>query len=165
MAEAGIVLERILMGTYRPEHRDVDALNAQFFEAMKDQPDAVPYAPPIQSLLDTAESVNADVEVDPRDVSEIAPADCGNPNCVVIEGQVYSRVGRYAADYYTQAGPVRVTRTLKGASASSTALAMAAGGEMAPPSPMPFTPSGLRGDGYSRCTVSMGGSSMDVGTR
>jgi len=31
---------------------------------------------------------------------------------VVIEGQVYSRVGRYAADYYTQAGPVRVTRTL-----------------------------------------------------
>ena len=38
MAEAGIVLERIRMGTYRPEHRDVDALNAQFFEAMKDQP-------------------------------------------------------------------------------------------------------------------------------
>jgi hypothetical protein len=31
---------------------------------------------------------------------------------VVIEGQVYSRVGRYEADYYTQAGPVRVTRTL-----------------------------------------------------
>jgi hypothetical protein len=31
---------------------------------------------------------------------------------VVIEGQVYSRVGRYAADYYTMAGAVRVTRTL-----------------------------------------------------
>jgi hypothetical protein len=31
---------------------------------------------------------------------------------VVIEGQVYSRVGRYEADYYTMAGPVRVTRTL-----------------------------------------------------
>src|SRR5262245_18416157 len=31
---------------------------------------------------------------------------------VVIEGQVYSRVGRYDADYYTMAGPVRVMRTL-----------------------------------------------------
>lgn len=31
---------------------------------------------------------------------------------VVIEGQLYHRVGRYAADYYTLAGPVRVTRTL-----------------------------------------------------
>jgi hypothetical protein len=31
---------------------------------------------------------------------------------VLIEGQLYSRVGRYAADYYTLAGPVRVTRTL-----------------------------------------------------
>jgi hypothetical protein len=31
---------------------------------------------------------------------------------VVIEGQGYSRVGRYEADYYTMAGPVRVTRTL-----------------------------------------------------
>jgi hypothetical protein len=29
-----------------------------------------------------------------------------------IEGQVYRRVGRYEADYYTMAGPVRVTRTL-----------------------------------------------------
>jgi hypothetical protein len=31
---------------------------------------------------------------------------------VVIEGQVYRRVGRYEAEYYTLAGPVRVTRTL-----------------------------------------------------
>jgi hypothetical protein len=31
---------------------------------------------------------------------------------VGIEGKVYSRVGRYEADYYTMAGPVRVTRTL-----------------------------------------------------
>lgn len=30
----------------------------------------------------------------------------------VIEGKAYRRVGRYAADYYTLAGPVRVTRTL-----------------------------------------------------
>jgi hypothetical protein len=31
---------------------------------------------------------------------------------VRIEGKVYRRVGRYAAEYYTMAGPVRVTRTL-----------------------------------------------------
>lgn len=31
---------------------------------------------------------------------------------VVIEGQGYRRVGRYEAEYYTLAGPVRVTRTL-----------------------------------------------------
>ena len=31
---------------------------------------------------------------------------------VRIEGKVYGRVGRYEADYYTMAGPVRVTRTL-----------------------------------------------------
>lgn len=31
---------------------------------------------------------------------------------VVIEGQRYSRVGRYEAEYDTLAGPVRVTRTL-----------------------------------------------------
>jgi hypothetical protein len=31
---------------------------------------------------------------------------------VGIEGQVYRRVGRYEADYYTMAGPVRVMRTL-----------------------------------------------------
>ena len=31
---------------------------------------------------------------------------------VVIEGHGYSRVGRYEADYYTMAGPVRVTHTL-----------------------------------------------------
>jgi hypothetical protein len=31
---------------------------------------------------------------------------------VAIEGKVYGRVGRYAAPYYTMAGPVEVTRTL-----------------------------------------------------
>lgn len=36
----------------------------------------------------------------------------GDQPRVVIEGQVYNRVGRYEADYYTLAGPVRVTHTL-----------------------------------------------------
>jgi hypothetical protein len=31
---------------------------------------------------------------------------------IVIAGQVYRRVGRYEAEYYTLAGPVRITRTL-----------------------------------------------------
>src|SRR5262249_1130959 len=59
---------------------------------------------------------------------------------------------------------VSVTHAPKGASASSTALAMAAGGEIAPPPPRPLTPSGLRGEGYSRCTVSIGGRSSALGT-
>ena len=44
-------------------------------------------------------------------------------------------------------------RTPNGARASSMALASAAGGEIAPPSPTPFSPSGLRGDGHSRWMV------------
>src|SRR6266496_4151894 len=38
LAEAGVILERILVGTYRPEEIDVDALNRQFLEALKDVP-------------------------------------------------------------------------------------------------------------------------------
>ena len=36
LAEAGVVLERIRSGTYRPEEIDIDAMNATFFEAMYD---------------------------------------------------------------------------------------------------------------------------------
>jgi len=38
LAEAGVVLERVRAGTYRPEEIDVDALNERFLEAMKDVP-------------------------------------------------------------------------------------------------------------------------------
>jgi Mycothiol maleylpyruvate isomerase N-terminal domain len=38
LAEAGIVLERIRFGTYRPEEIDIDAMNKRFYEAMKDIP-------------------------------------------------------------------------------------------------------------------------------
>jgi hypothetical protein len=37
MAEAANVLERIRLGTYVDERLDVDAMNARFYEAMKDQ--------------------------------------------------------------------------------------------------------------------------------
>ena len=36
LAEAGVVLERIRFGTYRPEEIDVDAMNAAFYVAMRD---------------------------------------------------------------------------------------------------------------------------------
>src|SRR5262249_56010902 len=67
----------------------------------------------------------------------------------------------------TTDGPsgARVTLTSNGRSASSMALAIAAGGEIAPPSPMPLMPSGFRGEGYSRCTVSIAGSSLAVGIK
>jgi hypothetical protein len=38
LAEAGVILERICVGTFRPEEIDVDALNQQFLEVMKDVP-------------------------------------------------------------------------------------------------------------------------------
>jgi hypothetical protein len=38
LAEAGVCLERIAAGTYRPEEIDVDAMNRAFLEAMKDLP-------------------------------------------------------------------------------------------------------------------------------
>lgn len=36
LAEAGVVLERIRSGTYRPEEIDIDAMNKAFFVAMHD---------------------------------------------------------------------------------------------------------------------------------
>ena len=38
LAEAGVVLDRIRSGTYRPEELDIDSMNMQFYEAMKDVP-------------------------------------------------------------------------------------------------------------------------------
>jgi Mycothiol maleylpyruvate isomerase N-terminal domain len=38
LAEAGIVLERLRFGTYRSEELDIDSMNRQFYEAMKDVP-------------------------------------------------------------------------------------------------------------------------------
>ena len=38
LAEAGVLLERISVGTYRRDEIDVDAMNRRFFEAMKDVP-------------------------------------------------------------------------------------------------------------------------------
>ena len=38
LAEAGVVLEQIAVGTYRHEPMDVDAMNARFLAAMKDIP-------------------------------------------------------------------------------------------------------------------------------
>ncbi len=36
LAEAQVILERIAVGTYRPEEIDVDSMNREFLEALKD---------------------------------------------------------------------------------------------------------------------------------
>jgi hypothetical protein len=36
LAEAGVVLERLRFGTYRPEEIDIDAMNATFYDSMHD---------------------------------------------------------------------------------------------------------------------------------
>ncbi len=38
LAEAGVVLERIRFGTYQSQEMDIDSMNQQFYEAMKDVP-------------------------------------------------------------------------------------------------------------------------------
>ena len=38
LAEAGVVLQRIRAGTYRPEEIDIDSMNQTFLEIMKDVP-------------------------------------------------------------------------------------------------------------------------------
>src|SRR5262249_50334365 len=60
---------------------------------------------------------------------------------------------------------VALNSTPNGDSASQIALAIAAGGATAPPSPTPLTPSGLSGDGVCWCAIAMSGTSLAVGTR
>src|SRR6185369_13089624 len=50
-------------------------------------------------------------------------------------------------------------------SASATALAIAAGALIVVPSPSPFAPSGVSGEGDSRCAETTRGSSVAVGGR
>ena len=50
-------------------------------------------------------------------------------------------------------------------SASATALAMQTGVLMQLPSPTPFVPSGVNGDGVSMCRITGVGTSIGVGTR
>jgi hypothetical protein len=38
LAEAGVILERIRVGTYKPEEIDIESMNRQFLEIMKDVP-------------------------------------------------------------------------------------------------------------------------------
>jgi hypothetical protein len=38
LAEAGVILERIRVGTYRPEEIDIETMNERFLEALRDVP-------------------------------------------------------------------------------------------------------------------------------
>src|SRR4051794_40263430 len=84
-------------------------------------------------------------------------------------GEVFSLLGGevFAAWISRQTLPavsgVRRTSTPSGASASSTAAARTAGGASVPPSPSPFTPSGLSGEGVSRCACRTSGMSVARG--
>src|SRR5262245_11811260 len=63
-------------------------------------------------------------------------------------------------------GPSLVTRTPRGANASATALLIAATAPVAPPSPAPFMPKGLKGEGDTMLLVrSVAGMSAAVGSR
>jgi len=58
-----------------------------------------------------------------------------------------------------------VSSTPSGAIASFTALAIAAGGPIAPPSPIPFWPNIDSGDGVAMCSIRGSGTSVAPGSR
>src|SRR5205814_2830940 len=60
---------------------------------------------------------------------------------------------------------ISMISTPKSDKASSTACANSAPVGMHPASPTPLRPTGLNGDGVSRCAVSIGGTSVAVGIR
>src|SRR5260370_28960410 len=73
-------------------------------------------------------------------------------------------VERTAATIWSGLIGVALSSTAKGARASQTALAIAAGGATAPPSPTPLTPSGLSGEGECWWIIIRSGTSVAVGT-
>src|SRR5271165_5614600 len=83
-------------------------------------------------------------------------AQCNSP-------QHASEADRIASRMRSGLSGSRLGSTLKGESASATALAMATGGAIAPPSPTPLTPSGLSGEGEWRWMSAMAGISHAVG--
>ena len=58
-----------------------------------------------------------------------------------------------------------LTQTPKEARASLMALAIAVGAISRPPSPDPFTPYSVHGDGVCSCSMRMGGASLIEGMR
>src|SRR5215831_1490858 len=66
---------------------------------------------------------------------------------------------RIAASTRRGVSGVSLTSAPNGASASRTALAIAAGGAMAPPSPIPLTPYSVCGVGVCMCTILIAGNS------
>src|SRR5262245_3928015 len=70
------------------------------------------------------------------------------------------QTGCIARTSYSGLTGVSFTSTPNGARASQTALAMAAGGATAPPSPTPLTPRGLSGEGECWCTMRIAGISL-----
>ena len=77
---------------------------------------------------------------------------------------LYTRALLIAASTRCGVSGVSLISTSNGASASRTALAMAAGGATAPPSPIPFMPYSVAIAGVCRCPIRIPGSSCAPGT-
>jgi hypothetical protein len=76
LAEAGVVLERIRAGTYRSEEIDIDAMNATFYEAMRDVPFRVVRAQGIASrnrMLRAWRSLSEDSDEADRWIAKAGP--------------------------------------------------------------------------------------------
>ena len=66
LAEAGVILERIRGGTYRPDEIDIDSLNRQFLEAMRDVPPDIVIAQATAARTRMRQSLAALPEITPE---------------------------------------------------------------------------------------------------
>jgi hypothetical protein len=66
LAEAGVILERIRGGTYRPDEIDIDTLNQQFLEAMRDVPPEIVIAQATAARTRMRQSLAALPEITPE---------------------------------------------------------------------------------------------------
>ena len=66
LAEAGVILERIRGSTYRPDEIDIDALNQQFLEAMRDVPPEIVIAQATAARTRMRQSLAALPEIAPK---------------------------------------------------------------------------------------------------
>jgi hypothetical protein len=66
LAEAGVVLERIRVGTFKPEEIDIDSMNQEFLEIMRDVP--------LQTIRAQASAARARMLLAWGELPELTPA-------------------------------------------------------------------------------------------
>jgi len=98
---------------------------------------------------------------------DVFPIDSSDPLREIYAGRTPSRARASLIKPGIRSGVSGVSRIVipKGSGAFSTALTTAAGLAIERPSPIPFAPSDVNGEGETMCVTSMSGRSGAIGTR